>query len=143
MKPAILGLKLFSSAPAIDCTISSVKSFSAPSAIKKVPLFSMGVAIGRHGGRPENNRDKRKRKSYEEKTGFMYCYGNDADNDRILQDDDRIMFLVYIELRFIVDSDIYAFCEQYAKEAEGRAKEYRQAFLDTGGTQEEWAEHEI
>lgn len=42
-----------------------------------------------------------------------------------------------------INEDIYAFCEQYAKEAEGRAKEYRQAFLDTGGTQEEWAEHEI
>ena len=35
-----------------------------------------------------------------------------------------------------INEDIYAFCEQYAKEAEGRAKEYRQAFLDTGGTQE-------
>ena len=42
-----------------------------------------------------------------------------------------------------INEDIYTFCEQYAKEAEGRAKEYRQAFLDTGGTQEEWAEHEI
>ena len=42
-----------------------------------------------------------------------------------------------------INEDIYTFCEQYAKEAEGRAKEYRQAFLDTCGTQEEWAEHEI
>ena len=42
-----------------------------------------------------------------------------------------------------INEDIDTFCEQYAKEAEGRAKEYRQAFLDTGGTQEEWAEHEI
>ena len=42
-----------------------------------------------------------------------------------------------------INEDIYTFCEQNAKEAEGRAKEYRQAFLDTGGTQEEWAEHEI
>ncbi len=42
-----------------------------------------------------------------------------------------------------INEDIYTFCEQYAKDAEGRAKEYRQAFLDTGGTQEEWAEHEI
>ena len=42
-----------------------------------------------------------------------------------------------------INEDIYTFCEQYAKEAEGRAKEYRQALLDTGGTQEEWAEHEI
>lgn len=42
-----------------------------------------------------------------------------------------------------VNEDIYAFCEQYAKEAEKRALEYRQAFLDTGGTMEEWTEHEI
>ncbi len=42
-----------------------------------------------------------------------------------------------------VNEDIYAFCEQYAGEAEGRALEYRQAFLDTGGTKEEWAEHEV
>ena len=42
-----------------------------------------------------------------------------------------------------INEDIYAFCEQYAKEAEGRAKEYRQAFLDTGGTRKEWEEHEI
>ena len=61
----------------------SVGKISEETLKRKVPLFSMGVAIGRHGGRPENNRDKRKRNSYEEKTGFMYCYGNDADNDRM------------------------------------------------------------
>lgn len=42
-----------------------------------------------------------------------------------------------------VNEDIHAFCEQYAREAETRADEYRQAFLDTGGTKEEWAEHNI
>ena len=42
-----------------------------------------------------------------------------------------------------VNEDIYAFCEQYAKEAEERAAEYRQAYFSTGGTMEEWAEHEI
>ncbi len=42
-----------------------------------------------------------------------------------------------------VNEDIYMFCEQYADEAEKRAREYRQAYLDTGGTEEEWAEHGI
>ena len=42
-----------------------------------------------------------------------------------------------------VNEDIYSFCEQYAQEAEQRAAEYRQIFLDTGGTEEEWAAHEI
>ncbi len=42
-----------------------------------------------------------------------------------------------------VNEDIYAFCAQYAREAQGRAEEYRQAFLATGGTKEEWAAHEI
>ena len=42
-----------------------------------------------------------------------------------------------------VNEDIYSFCERYAQEAEQRAAEYRQIFLDTGGTEEEWAAHEI
>ena len=42
-----------------------------------------------------------------------------------------------------VNEEIYVFCEQYADAAVERAKEYRQAFLDTGGTEEEWAAHNI
>lgn len=42
-----------------------------------------------------------------------------------------------------VNEEIYSFCEQYAKEAEERAEEYKQAFLETGGTKEEWIEHHI
>lgn len=42
-----------------------------------------------------------------------------------------------------VNKEIYAFCEQYAEEAQTRAEEYRQAFLETGGTEEEWAAHDI
>ena len=42
-----------------------------------------------------------------------------------------------------VNEEILAMCEQYADEAVQRAKEYRQAFLDTGGTEEEWAAHNI
>lgn len=42
-----------------------------------------------------------------------------------------------------VNENIYAFCKEYAKEAMSRAAEYRQAFLETGGTEEEWAEHDV
>ncbi len=42
-----------------------------------------------------------------------------------------------------VNEEILKMCEQYADEAVERAKEYRQAFLDTGGTEEEWAAHNI
>ena len=42
-----------------------------------------------------------------------------------------------------VNEEILNMCEQYADEAAERAKEYRQAFLDTGGTEEEWAAHNI
>lgn len=42
-----------------------------------------------------------------------------------------------------VNQDIYEFCQQYAREAKQRAEEYKQAFLETGGTREEWIEHNI
>lgn len=42
-----------------------------------------------------------------------------------------------------VNEDIYGFCEAYAQEAQQRAEEYKEAFLATGGTQEEWVEHDI
>ena len=42
-----------------------------------------------------------------------------------------------------VNSEIYELCRQYAEEAEKRAEEYRTAFLDTGGTLEEWNAHNI
>ena len=42
-----------------------------------------------------------------------------------------------------VNEEIHSLCQQYADEAETRAMEYRQAFLDTGGTAEEWAAHEL
>lgn len=42
-----------------------------------------------------------------------------------------------------VNKEILALCEQYAQAAKTRAEEYRQAFLDTGGTEEEWAAHNI
>lgn len=42
-----------------------------------------------------------------------------------------------------VNREIKAKCDDYAKEAQLRAEEYKQAFLDTGGTQEEWEAHNI
>ncbi len=42
-----------------------------------------------------------------------------------------------------VNEEILAMCEQFADEAVERAKEYRTAFLETGGTEEEWAAHNI
>lgn len=42
-----------------------------------------------------------------------------------------------------VNRQIYDMCAQYAGEAAARAREYRKAFLDTGGSKEEWAAHKI
>ena len=42
-----------------------------------------------------------------------------------------------------INEEIYNLCSRYADEAVERAKEYRQAFLDTGGTEEEWLAHKI
>lgn len=42
-----------------------------------------------------------------------------------------------------VNRGIYRLCENYAKEAIERAREYRGAFLVTGRTKEEWAAHEV
>lgn len=42
-----------------------------------------------------------------------------------------------------INQEILARCEQYAEDAVKRAEGYRTAFLETGGTLEEWAEHHI
>lgn len=42
-----------------------------------------------------------------------------------------------------VNETIHTFCEQYAQEAVKRAEEYKEAFMATGGTQEEWEAHNI
>ncbi|MBP3459934.1 MAG: DUF3298 domain-containing protein [Lachnospiraceae bacterium] len=42
-----------------------------------------------------------------------------------------------------VNQEIHTLCEQYADEAVKRAEEYKKAFLETGGTQEEWEAHNI
>lgn len=42
-----------------------------------------------------------------------------------------------------INQEIFARCNQYADDAVLRAEEYRTAFLETGGTQEEWEKHNI
>ncbi len=42
-----------------------------------------------------------------------------------------------------INQEILERCEQYARDALLRAEEYRTAFLETGGTPDEWAEHNI
>lgn len=42
-----------------------------------------------------------------------------------------------------INQEILSRCNQYAEDAVLRAEEYRTAFLETGGTTEEWAEHKI
>lgn len=42
-----------------------------------------------------------------------------------------------------INAEILKLCEQYVAEAKQRAEEYRTAFLETGGTEEEWAAHKI
>ncbi len=47
------------------------------------------------------------------------------------------------EMESKVTEEIYFLCQEYAKEAQERAEEYKKAFLETGGTQEEWEAHNI
>ena len=47
------------------------------------------------------------------------------------------------ELEKETNKDIYTFCEQYVEQAKKRMYEYKQAFLETGGTEKEWNEHSI
>lgn len=42
-----------------------------------------------------------------------------------------------------VNQEIYRLCEQYSDEAIQRAKEYKKAFMDTGGTEQEWKAHNL
>ena len=42
-----------------------------------------------------------------------------------------------------LNEEIYARCEEYVQEAIQRAEEYKEAFMATGGTEEEWAAHNI
>lgn len=43
----------------------------------------------------------------------------------------------------MLNAEILKLCEQYAHDAKERALDYKQVFLETGGTEEEWKEHDI
>ncbi len=47
------------------------------------------------------------------------------------------------EMETRVNEEIYLLCQKYAAEAQQRAAEYKKAFLETGGTEEEWEAHNI
>ncbi len=49
----------------------------------------------------------------------------------------------FADLEESINKEIYAICEQYAEESKANALEYRNAFLETGGTLEEWQAHDI
>ncbi len=49
----------------------------------------------------------------------------------------------FSDLEESVNREIYTLCEQYAEESRENALKYREAFLETGGTLEEWKEHDI
>ncbi|HBG11854.1 MAG TPA: DUF3298 domain-containing protein [Clostridium sp.] len=42
-----------------------------------------------------------------------------------------------------INEEIQEICSRYADQSLERAQDYKQAFLDTGGTEAEWAEHKI
>ena len=42
-----------------------------------------------------------------------------------------------------VNQEIQRLCDEYLQEAQQRALEYKKAFLETGGTEEEWEKHHI
>lgn len=42
-----------------------------------------------------------------------------------------------------INQEVYRLCQQYADEAVQRAEEYKTAFMDTGGTEEEWSAHNL
>ncbi len=42
-----------------------------------------------------------------------------------------------------INEEIYELCEQYATKSIQNAMEYREAFIETGGTVDEWLEHDI
>ena len=42
-----------------------------------------------------------------------------------------------------LNQDIHELCIRYGEEAQQRAMEYKKAFMETGGTEEEWAAHNI
>ncbi len=73
--------------------------------------------------------------SYETETEDLHIKVEIPSVDMIAED--------FTELEDSMNEEIYAICEKYVKEATERAAEYKEAFLSTGGTEEEWIDHNI
>ena len=74
-------------------------------------------------------------RSYEEEADDLKVSVNIPSVDLITEDTNG--------LTDAINQEIYDRCEEYCNEAITRAEEYREAFLATGGTQEEWEAHHI
>ena len=74
-------------------------------------------------------------RSYEEETDDLKVSVNIPSVELIAEDTNG--------LTDAINQEIYDRCEEYCNEAITRAEEYREAFLATGGTQEEWEAHHI
>lgn len=42
-----------------------------------------------------------------------------------------------------INEEIYDLCQQYVRDTTDKAREYKEAFLATGGTEEEWKDHNL
>lgn len=49
----------------------------------------------------------------------------------------------FTDVQDSINKEIYTVCEQYAEESKTNALEYQKTFLETGGTLEEWQDHDI
>ncbi len=72
-------------------------------------------------------------------------YENETDNLKIAVDIPSIDMISedFNEMEASVNEEIHKLCQDFADQAVKRAEEYRKAFLDTGGTQEEWETHNL
>lgn len=72
-------------------------------------------------------------------------YENETDDLKIAVDIPSIDMISedFNEMETSVNEEIHELCQDFADQAVKRAEEYRKAFLDTGGTQEEWEAHNL
>ncbi|MGI5945796.1 MAG: DUF3298 domain-containing protein [Lachnospiraceae bacterium] len=72
-------------------------------------------------------------------------YENETEDLKIAVDIPSIDMISedFNELETSVNEEIHKLCQDFADQAVKRAEEYRKAFLDTGGTEEEWEAHNL
>ena len=74
-------------------------------------------------------------RSYESETDDLKLAVDIPSIDMISED--------FNQLETSVNEEIHKLCQDFADQAVKRAEEYRKAFLDTGGTKEEWEAHNL